>query len=359
VPFSLSQLEHPIVQAPMGGGPSTPALAAAVSEAGGLGFLAAGYRTPDAVRADLAELRGLTSRPFGLNTFVPGPPGADPGAISRYAGALAGEAERLEVKLGEPVHDDDRWDEKLALVREERVPVVSFNFGCPDGAVLGSLRDAGCAVWLTVTTADEAVMATRAGADALVVQGVEAGGHRATHDPEGRGDVGLLALLQLVGAVTDLPLVATGGIASGRGVAAVLAAGAAAAQLGTAFMLTPEAATSPAHRDAFRGSSPTALTRAFTGRDARGIENRFMREHEHEAPLGYPEVHNLTAPLRAAARERGDADAFHLWAGQAYPLASELPAGELVRKLADEAREALRSAEGALAHRPERRRQDP
>jgi nitronate monooxygenase len=116
-------------------------------------------------------------------------------------------------------------------------------------------------------------------------------------------------------------------------------------------MLTPEAATAPAHREALRGRTPTALTEAFTGRTARGIENRFMREHEREAPLAYPEVHNLTAPLRAAARERGDADAFHLWAGQAYPLAAELPAGELVRKLADEAREALRSAEGALANR--------
>jgi nitronate monooxygenase len=124
----------------------------------------------------------------------------------------------------------------------------------------------------------------------------------------------------------------------------VLAAGADAAQLGTAFMLTPEAGTSPSHREALRGPGPTALTRAFTGRSARGIENRFMREHEAEAPLGYPEVHHLTAPVRAAARERGDAEGFHLWAGQAHPLAVELPAGELVRRLADEAREALRSA---------------
>jgi nitronate monooxygenase len=145
--------------------------------------------------------------------------------------------------------------------------------------------------------------------------------------------------------VTDLPLVATGGIATGRGVAAVLAAGAAAAQLGTAFMLTPEAATSPAHRDALRAETRTALTRAFTGRSARGIENRFIHEHEHEAPLAYPEVHHLTAPLRAAAREADDADSFHLWAGQAHALAAELPAGELVRRLADEAREALGSAQ--------------
>jgi nitronate monooxygenase len=347
--FSLSQLEHPIVQAPMGGGPSTPALAAAVSEAGGLGFLAAGYRTPDAVRAELAELRGLTDRPFGLNQFAPGPASTDAAALERYADALRAEAARLGVEPGEPRHDDDHWEAKLELAREERVPVVSFTFGCPDAAVVRSLQDAGCAVWVTVTTPEEATAATAAGADALVVQGVEAGGHRGTHDAATAGDIGLLALLQLVGAVTELPLVATGGIATGRGVAAVLAAGAAAAQLGTAFMLTPEAATAAAHREAFGGGAPTALTRAFTGRTARGIVNRFMREHETDAPLAYPEVHHLTAPLRSAARGRGDADGFHLWAGQAYSLAVPgVPAGELVRGLAEEAREALASVSSSM-----------
>jgi nitronate monooxygenase len=358
MPFSLAQLEHPIVQAPMGGGPSTPALAAAVSEAGGLGFLAAGYRTPDAVRSDLAEVRALTSQPFGLNLFVPGPQSPDTQALDRYSAALAAEAERAGADLGEPRWDDDHWDAKLELAAGERVPVVSFTFSCPDAGAVRSLQDAGCAVWVTVTTPEEAATAAGAGADALVVQGVEAGGHRGTHDPAAAGDIGLLALLQLVRSVTDLPMVATGGIANGGGVAAVLAAGAAAAQIGTAFMLTPEAGTSPAHREALRGRAPTALTHAFTGRTARGIENRFMREHEADAPLAYPEVHNLTAPLRAAARSAGDPDGFHLWAGQAYPLTSELPAGELVTQLADEAREALRSAEGALAHRPEGRRQN-
>src|SRR5688500_16381832 len=332
----------------MGGGPGIPALAAAVSEAGGLGFLAAGYRTPEAVRAELGELRGLTARPFGLNLFTPGPASGDAAALERYAAALRGEAGRLGVEPGEPRHDDDHWEAKLELARDEQVPVVSFTFGCPDAGVVRSLQDAGCVVWVTVTTPGEATAAAGVGADALVVQGIEGGGHRGTFDPTAPGDIGLLALLQLVGAVTDLPLVATGGIATGRGVAAVLAAGAAAAQLGTAFMLTPEAATSPAHREALGGEGRTALTRAFTGRTARGIENRFMREHEEEAPLAYPEVHNLTAPLRAAARERGDAEGFHLWAGQAYGLAAELPAGELVRKLADEARDALRTT--ALKH---------
>jgi nitronate monooxygenase len=345
VRFSVSQLEHPIIQAPLGGGPSTPALAAAVSEAGGLGFLAAGYRSVDAVREEIAELRRLSGRPFGINLFAPGPALGDGAALAGYAATLAGEAERYGVELGEPRHDDDGWDEKLTLVADERIPVVSVTFGCPSRSEVDALHAAGCAVWVTVTTPAEALAAAEAGADALVVQGVEAGGHRGSFDERTPGDLGLLALLQLVRAVTDLPLVATGGIATGHGIAAVLAAGAAAAQLGTAFMLTPEAATSPAHRDALRERGPTALTRAFTGRSARGIENRFMREHEADAPHGYPEVHYLAAPIRAAARERGDADGFNLWAGQAHTLAIEVPARELVRRLADEARGALRSAQ--------------
>jgi nitronate monooxygenase len=354
----LSELEHPVVQAPLAGGPSTPALAAAVSEAGGLGFLAAGYRTADAVLSDLVELRALTSRPYGLNLFVPGPPSTEDAALGRYAEALRGEAARYGAQLGEARHDDDHWDDKLALAAAERVPVVSFTFGCPDAATLGALRAAGCETWVTVTSPAEAEAAASAGAGALVVQGIEAGGHRGSFEAATSADIGLLALLQLVRSVTELPLVATGGIATGAGVAAVLAAGAAAAQLGTAFMLAPEAATSPAHRDALAREVPTALTQAFTGRRARGIENRFMQEHEHEAPLAYPEVHNLMAPVRAAAREQGDPEGFNLWAGQAYPLARALPAGELVRALAAEARDALSSAGRALAHRPEGRGED-
>jgi nitronate monooxygenase len=195
-----------------------------------------------------------------------------------------------------------------------------------------------------VTTPAEARLARDAGAHALVVQGAEAGGHRGGFDDEAGSELGLLAALQLVGAAVELPLVATGGLATGRAVAAVLAAGAAAAQLGTAFMRTPEAGTSPAHREALRSEEATALTRAFTGRTARGVVNRFMREHSGDAPAAYPEVHHLTAPLRAAAREQDDADGLHLWAGQAHTLAEELPAGELVRRLATDAAAALDDA---------------
>jgi nitronate monooxygenase len=338
--FAPSDLEHPIVQAPLAGGPSTPALAGAVCEAGGLGFLGAGYKTVDAVAEDIAALRALTGRPFGVNVFAPPAPVADAAAVERYAAALGDDA-------GAPRHDDDGWEAKLDLLAHERVPVISFTFGCPTDVMVDGLRSKGCAVWVTVTTPAEARRAAAVGADALVVQGVEAGGHRGSFDDEAPGEIGLLALLQLVRAAVDRPLVATGGIVTGAGVAAVLAAGASAAALGTAFMLTPEAATSAAHRAALQDDRATALTRAFTGRLARGIANRFLREHP-DAPHAYPDVHYVTAPIRAAARERGDAEAINLWAGQAHELATAEPAGDLVRRLSAEAEAALREAAARL-----------
>jgi nitronate monooxygenase len=351
--FALDLLVHPIVQAPLGGGPSTPALAAAVSGAGGLGFLAAGYKTLEAVGGDLERLRSLlpAGAPFGINLFAPPGHGAGTGAVAAYAETLRAEAERSGTVLGQPHWDDDRYAEKLDLVCAERVPVVSFTFGCPAPDDVRRLRDAGTAVWVTVTTPDEASTAHACGVDGLIAQGVEAGGHRGAFDDARPGDLGLLALLQLVRTAVGqaTPLVATGGIATGRAVAAVLAAGAAAAQLGTAFMLCPEAATVPAHRAAIADShASTALTRAFTGRAARGIINRFLREHSQAAPSAYPELHHLTAPLRAAARQRGDAGGFHLWAGQTYPLAEAMPAAELVVQLANEARAVLADTTGRL-----------
>jgi nitronate monooxygenase len=340
----LDTLQLPIVQAPLAGGPSTPALAAAVCNAGGLGFLAAGYKPVDAVRADLEALRALTTRPFGLNVFVPSARAADPASVNAYAAKLQAESERAGVALGEPRRDDDGWEDKLALALEQRPAVIAFVFGCPSPDVIGRFHGIGSEAWVTVTTPAEARLAREAGAHAPVVQGVEAGGHRGGFDDEPGSELGLLAALQLIGAEVELPLVATGGLATGRSIAAVLAAGAAAAQLGTALMRTPEAGTSPAHRDALASGAPTALTRAFTGRTARGVVNRFLREHSGEAPAAYPEVHHLTAPLRSAAREQGDPDGFHLWAGQAHALAEELPAAELVRRLAQEAATALQAA---------------
>jgi nitronate monooxygenase len=352
--FAFEALAYPIVQAPMGGGPSTPALAAAVSGAGGLGFLAAGYRSLDAVRAELDALRSLLPDeiPFGVNVFAP--PGHGSGAtdVAAYADTLAGEAARNDVALGTPGWDDDRYAEKLELLAAERVPVLSTTFGCPSREDVDRLHEADVAVWVTVTTPREAQAAHAVGADALIVQGVEAGGHRGGFDDDAPGDIGLLALLQLVRAAVgdEAPLVGAGGVATGRGIAAVLAAGATAVGMGTAFMLCPEAATSPAQREAIAHSTAsTALTRAFTGRAARGIVNRFMREHSAGAPSAYPEVHHVTAQLRAAARERGDADGFHLWAGQAYHLSKAVPAADLVAQLVQETRSALKAAAARVA----------
>lgn len=343
--FDLTDLAHPIVQAPLAGGPSTAALAAAVSGAGGLGFLATGYKTPATVGEEIASVRALTDAPFGVNVFAAGGAPAPAAEVARYGRELAAESERLGVPLGSPRFDDDHFTAKVELLAAARPAVVSFTFALPPTKIVERLHAAGIAVWITVTTPVEARAAAALGVDALVVQGAEAGGHRGTFDDAAPGEIGLLALLQLTAAaVPDLPLVAAGGIANGAGVAAALAAGAAAAQLGSAFMLTPEAGTSTPHRVALATAEPTALTRAFSGRSARGIVNRFLREHDAAAPRAYPEVHHLTAPLRAAARERGDADAINLWAGQAHELAEPRAAAELVTQLAADARAALRAA---------------
>ncbi len=349
--MNLEALLEPIVQAPLAGGPSTPTLAAAVAGAGGFGFLAAGYKTVDAVRDDLRALRSLTDGPFGVNLFAPPSPAGDRAAVERYAARLRAEAARYGVEPGDPRHDDDGYQAKLELVARERVAVVSFTFGCPGREDIERLHGAGCDIWVTVTGPAEAVRARDAGADALVVQGFEAGGHRGyfADDPDAE-DLGLLAALRLVGARVDLPLIAAGGIADGAAVAAVLCAGAAAAQIGSALMLTPEAGTSAVHRDALSKAGATRLTRAFSGRQARGIVNRFMVQHGDGAPRAYPDVHHLTTPIRAAAREAGDGEAVNLWAGQAYSLARAEPAGDVVRRLGAEARAVARELVRRFEH---------
>lgn len=325
----------------MAGGPSTPALAAAVTGAGGLGFTAAGYRTADEVAAALAAARSLADGPVAVNLFVPGSTGAaDPGEVEAYAVRLRDWTDARGAPLGRARFDDDGWAAKLALVEAQAPDVVSFTFGCPEAAVVGRLRRAGCEVWVTVTSVAEARAAVAAGTDVVVVQGAEAGGHQGSFDDAvGREPLGVLALLRLVRAAVDVPLVAAGGIADGPALAAVLAAGAAAGQLGTALLLSPEAGTSPVHRAALAArDAPTALTRAWSGRLARGIVNGFQAEFTEGAPRAYPELHHLTAPLRAHGRGVGDADLVNLWAGQAYPLAREAPAAEIVATIGDEAR---------------------
>ena len=289
---------------------------------------------------EIADVRAATTRPFGVNLFYPVRDDVDESALAAYAERLHDEAARYGVGPGEPRWTDDEWDAKLELVARERPAVVSFTFGCPGREVVESLRASGIAVWCTITSAREAEAAAAAGADALVVQGAEAGGHQGTFLGEPDHPLPLRELLQLVARATDLPLVAAGGISDGRTMAAALAEGAAAVQAGTWFLLAPEAGTSEPHRRALRSDRPTRLTRAFTGRSARGIVNRFMDDHDAAAPRGYPEVHYVTAPIRAAARTAGDAEAINLWAGENYGRAREEAAGTLVERLVSEWRSA-------------------
>ncbi|WP_442873958.1 NAD(P)H-dependent flavin oxidoreductase [Actinomycetospora sp. NBC_00405] len=344
----LPPLDVPVVAAPMAGGPSTPALAAAVGDAGGLGFLAGGYLTAEAFDEQLASCRG---RPLAANLFLPADPDPDPegraAAIAAYAEDLRGEAEHRGVALGEPRTDDDAVDAKIAVLARHRPAVVSVTFALPSPSRFAALRNTGAALMATVTSVDEARAAAAQGFDALWVQGAEAGGHRGVHrdtggDPEA-GAAPLARLLPAVRAATDLPLVAAGGITDGAGVARVLAEGAVAAALGTAFLCCPEAGTSATHRAALLGraesrSRDTVVTRAFTGRPARALANAFSDAHSAAAPAAYPELHHLTRPLRAAAAAAGDPDGLHLWAGTGWRTVTEEPAGELVARLERERR---------------------
>jgi len=334
--LSLTDLAVPVVGAPMAGGPSTPGLAAAVSQAGGLGFLAAGYKTPEGVAAELAAARAATTGPLGLNLFVVEAYDADVAALDAYARRLRPEAERLGVELGRPRWEDDSWRAKLDLVHDLRPDVVSFTFGCPGPEVLRDLASAGVLTMVTVTTADEARAAVDLGAMSLAVQGNDAGGHRGTWDLDATpSTTPLLDLVAEVAAAVDVPLVAGGGLATAADVAAVTSRGAVAAQIGTAYLRSHEAGTNPLHRTALVDPAfeATTLTRAYTGRWARGLANRFTREHG-DAPAGYPHLHHLTSPLRAAAAAAGDAQVAHLWAGTRHQEARPVPAAEVTAALA-------------------------
>jgi NAD(P)H-dependent flavin oxidoreductase YrpB (nitropropane dioxygenase family) len=343
----LSRLRRPVVAAPMAGGPSTPHLAAAVSTAGGLGFLAAGMLPPDRMAAEIRQARDLTREPFGINLFLPGDRAVDRTAIVSYAASLESEARRWGVRLGEPAGGDDHFPEKLATLLSDPVPVVSFAFGLPDRHTVDALHALGSEVWATVNHPDAAATAADLGVDAIVVQGTEAGAHRGGADDA--ADYGVLPLLRLTANRCAVPLVAAGGVADGAALAAVLAAGATAAQIGTAFLCCPEAGTLPAHRAAVASSADTALTRAFTGRRARAVVNDFLRQYDAHAPRAYPHILNLLRPVLGAARTAGDSETTNLWAGQAHALARELPAARIVEELCRDARLALSEAVGRAA----------
>lgn len=335
--FDFARLAVPVVQAPMAGGVSRPELVRAVSDAGGLGFLAGGYLTAQALREQVRAV-GVDG-PFGVNLFVPEEPHPD-ADVAAYRHGLQPLAERFEVSLPEPDWaDTDHFAAKVDVLLEEQVPVVSFAFGVPPDDVLQAFRAQGTAVVVTVTTAAEAQAA--AGADALCVQGPEAGAHRSTHHVDDEpGSTPLADLLQEIRP--GVPVIAAGGITSGSDVADALAAGAAAVQLGTAYLRSDEAGTKQAHRDALVDPhfEDTVVTRAFTGRPARGLRNAFTDAFAELAPHAYPQVHHLTAPIRGAAAAAGEAERMALWAGVGFRAARTGPAAEITERLWGEAQQA-------------------
>lgn len=329
--------ELPIIQAPMAGGPSTPELTAAVARAGGFGFLAAGYLSPTGLRELISATRALSGAPFGVNIFCPSTP-ADLGSVRRFAQLIQPEADRLGVALGQPHWEDDAFGDKLEIVGAERVSMVSFTFGCPGPSTIDGLHSAGCLIAVTVTSRQEARLAEDAGVDLLVVQGTEAGGHQGSFLDRSPNVRPLLSLLAEVRESTRIPMIGSGGIMSGARVAEVLDTGAVAAQLGTIFLCCREAGTSATHRRALLdGTYPdTVITRAFSGRHARGLANEFALEYGGSAPEAYPEIHHLTRPLRAAAAKAGDPSVPNLWAGQGWRSVTPAPARVIVRRIAAE-----------------------
>jgi nitronate monooxygenase len=327
----------PVIAAPMAGGASTPALVIAAARAGGLGLLAAGYRTAEQVRDEIAAVRAA-SVPFGVNLFVPNPVPIDDDTYHRYARAVQREADRFGVRLpAEPIDDDDAFAAKVDLLRSDPVPLVSFTFGLPDAEVIRSLRRAGSTVVQTVTSVREAEAAGAAGVDMLAVQASVAGGHSGTFTPDRMpAAVPLTDLVAQVVHAVGLPVIGAGGLATAEDVAAVLRSGAAAAAVGTVLLRAAESGASATHRAALVDPlrTETVITRAFTGRPARGLRNRFIDEFEATAPLGYPAIHHLTSPLRRAAAAAGEADLMHLWAGTGFRRATDRPTADILADLA-------------------------
>ena len=327
----------PVLAAPMAGGPTTAALVAAAARSGGMGFLAAGYKTAEQLERQVTEVRAAAPV-FGVNLFAPNPVAVDPAEYRRYAEALRPLAERYRVELPpEPVEDDDQWEHKLDLLHHDPVPVVSFTFGIPPRQVIAALQSRGSIVAQTVTNPAEARAAADAGVDMLAVQGWAAGGHSATLTPSRLPEpVSTAALVAMIRDVAPLPVIAAGGLVTPAQVAEVINAGAQAAMVGTALLRTPESGASAVHQAAVadRSRNETVLTRSFSGRPARGIRNRFIDEYDAIAPSGYPALHHLTSPIRKAAAAAGDLEAMHLWAGAGYQQAATGPAADILRTLA-------------------------
>jgi nitronate monooxygenase len=335
-------IEYPIILAPMAGGPSTPELVAAVSNAGGLGSLGAAYLTPDQITDAIRRIRALTDKPFNVNLFAGGYEAerhVDPGPML----ALLAEIHEVHGLPAPtlPVPPPDPFAEEFEVVLDARPAVFSFTFGIPDRDVMARLRARGIATLGTATTIDEARALAATGVDAIVAQGAEAGAHRGTFiGPFEAAMIPMLKLVRgIVGAVS-VPVIASGGIMDGRGIAKALACGASGAQLGTAFLTCPESGATETHKQAILAArkDTTVVTRAFSGRPARALANDFITrlEGKENTILPFPLQNALTRAMRTAAANRGDREFLSLWAGRGVAQARVMPAGDLVRRLVEE-----------------------
>jgi nitronate monooxygenase len=340
-------INFPIVQAPMAGGATTPELVAAVSNAGALGSLGAALLAPDAIVSSISAIRALTDRPFNVNLFVLDVPQPDPDQIARAVEIL----QPLRGELGLPpsqlpVKYCEDFAGQVEAVLEARVPVVSFTFGIIDEAVAAACKARGTKIIGTATTVAEAKAWESVGADAVCVQGSEAGGHRGTFLGDFNASmIGTMALVPQAADAVSVPVLAAGGIMDGRGIGAAIVLGASGCQLGTAFLTCPEAAIHPGWKSALRGAreDQTLVTRAFTGRPARGLINDYMRRFnsiQHEFPP-YPIQMALIWEIRQAAAQANRPELLSLWAGQGAPMSRDLPAAKLVDELMQEAERAL------------------
>jgi nitronate monooxygenase len=339
----LLSIDLPIIQAPMAGVQSS-ALAVAVNSAGGLGSLPCAMLSPNDIRKELAAIREQTDRPINVNFFCHPQPVADAGREAAWRETLAPYYEELGLDINAVAQGRGREPfsaEAADLLDEFRPAVVSFHFGLPSDELLARVRSWGARVLSSATTVEEARWLEAHGVDAIIAQGFEAGGHRGMFlSDDSTTQIGTLALVPQIVSAVKVPVIAAGGIADARGVRAALALGAAAVQVGTAYLLCPEATTSAVHRAALKSAAArhTCLTNAFTGRLARGIVNRLIREVGPISPTApaFPLAASAIAPLRARAESQGSGDFSPLWSGQNATGCRELPAAQLTQELAAE-----------------------
>ncbi len=335
-------VEHPIIQAPMAGGPGTPELVAAVSNAGGLGSVGAAYLTPDQITDAMRRVQALTSRPFSVNLFAGGyesRTGVDPEPMLAL---LAEIHEEYGLPLPTvPVLPPNPFAEQLEAVLESRPAAFSFTFGIPTSGALSRLRSCGIAIFGTATTGEEARLLQEAQVDGIIAQGAEAGAHRGTFSGSFEAAmIPTLELVQTIAGFASVPAFASGGIMNGWEIATAIASGAAGVQLGTAFLTCPECGAPEAHKRAIvtARKDTTVITRAFSGRPARGLTNAFIEKLEGKQGviLPFPLQNTLTRAMRTAAAQRGDAEYLSLWAGTGVTRARSMPAGKLVTTLVEE-----------------------